>query len=136
PERSPLEARPLAAVRPDARRDWCAPSREGIFWASTIPLKVPQESSVADGRNSSKKKSLTSEQLTRSIGNLGPAEAADALEELDPTVAAQVLQNINPSLVGDILPELEDDAREEMFAAAPAGVTAQWSLNLSFPEGS
>ncbi len=91
---------------------------------------------MADGTNSSKRKSLTSEQLTRSIGNLGPAEAADALEALDPSVAAQVLQNINPSLVGDILPELEDDARDEMFAAAPAGVTAQWSLNISFPEGS
>ncbi len=92
---------------------------------------------MAEGRKSStKKKSLTSEQLTRSIGNLGPAEAADALEELDPKLAAEVLQSINPSLVGDIIPELEDDKRDSLFAAAPEGVTKQWSVNLSFPEGS
>ncbi len=90
---------------------------------------------MADGRKSSRK-SLTSEQLKRSIGSLGPAEAADALEALDPALAAEVLQSINPSVVGDIIPELEDASRDSLFAVAPAGVTQQWSLNLSFPEGS
>lgn len=90
---------------------------------------------MADGRQS-RKKSLTSEQLKRSIESLGPAEAADALEELEPHLAAEVLQHINPSVVGDIIPELEDAKRDSMFAAAPEGVTRQWSLNLSFPEGS
>jgi magnesium transporter len=87
---------------------------------------------VSDGRP----KKPTSEQLAVSISRLGKAEAADALEALDPTVAAEVLQAINPSVVGDIIPELEDEARDELFAAAPEGVTKQWSLNLSFPEGS
>lgn len=90
---------------------------------------------MADGsppRNSP----LTSEQLKRSIESLGPAEAADALEALDPQLAAEVLQSINPSVAGDIIPELEDDKRESLFAAVPEGVTRQWSLNLSFPEGS
>jgi len=90
---------------------------------------------VAEGRKS-RKKPLTSEQLKRSIESLGPAEAADALEALDPNVAAEVLQQINPSVAGDIIPELENDKRDSMFAAAPEGVTRQWSLNLSFPEGS
>lgn len=90
---------------------------------------------MADGRNP-RSKSLTSEQLKRSIESLGPAEAADALEALDPAVAAEVLQHINPSVAGDIIPELEDSKRTSMFAAVPEGVTKQWSLNLSFPEGS
>lgn len=90
---------------------------------------------MAEGRKS-RKKPLTSEQLTRSIESLGPAEAADALEALDPNVAAEVLQQINPSVAGDIIPELETDKRDSMFAAAPEGVTRQWSVNLSFPEGS
>ena len=90
---------------------------------------------MADGRNP-RSKSLTSEQLKRSIESLGPAEAADALEALEPHVAAEVLQHINPSVAGDIIPELEDAKRTSMFAAVPEGVTRQWSLNLSFPEGS
>ncbi|WKW13263.1 magnesium transporter [Pseudogemmatithrix spongiicola] len=90
---------------------------------------------MAEGRKS-RKKPLTSEQLKRSIESLGPAEAADALEALDPNVAAEVLQQINPSVAGDIIPELENDKRDSLFAAAPEGVTRQWSLNLSFPEGS
>lgn len=90
---------------------------------------------MADGRNP-RTKSLTSEQLKRSIESLGPAEAADALEALEPHVAAEVLQHINPSVAGDIIPELEDAKRDSLFAAVPEGVTRQWSLNLSFPEGS
>jgi magnesium transporter len=90
---------------------------------------------VADGRNP-RSKSLTSEQLKRSIESLGPAEAADALEALEPHVAAEVLQHINPSVAGDIIPELEAAKRDSLFAAVPEGVTRQWSLNLSFPEGS
>lgn len=90
---------------------------------------------MADGRNP-RSKSLTSEQLKRSIESLGPAEAADALEALEPHLAAEVLQHINPSVAGDIIPELEDSKRTSMFAAVPEGVTRQWSLNLSFPEGS
>lgn len=90
---------------------------------------------MADGRPS-RKQPLSPEQLKRSIESLGPAEAADALELLDPQLAAEVLQSINPSVAGDIIPELEDDKRDSLFAAVPEGVTRQWSLNLSFPEGS
>lgn len=90
---------------------------------------------MADGRPS-RKQPLSPEQLKRSIESLGPAEAADALEALDPQLAAEVLQSINPSVAGDIIPELEDDKRDSLFAAVPEGVTKQWSLNLSFPEGS
>lgn len=90
---------------------------------------------MADGRPS-RKQPLSPEQLKRSIESLGPAEAADALEALDPQLAAEVLQSINPSVAGDIIPELEDDKRDSLFAAVPEGVTRQWSLNLSFPEGS
>lgn len=87
---------------------------------------------MTDGRKSKQ----SSEQLASSISRLGRAEAADALEALDPVTAAEVLQAINPSVAGDIIPELEARKRDSMFAAAPEGVTRQWSLNLSFPDGS
>jgi magnesium transporter len=87
---------------------------------------------VPDGRKSKQ----TSEQLASEISRLGRAEAADALEALDSTTAAEVLQALNPSVAGDIIPEMEDDKRDSLFAAAPEGVTRQWSLNLSFPDGS
>ncbi|HRQ77138.1 MAG TPA: magnesium transporter [Gemmatimonadaceae bacterium] len=90
---------------------------------------------MADGRKP-RSTPLTPEQLRRSIESLGPAEAADALERLDPALAAELLQSMNPSVAGDIIPELEDDKRDSLFAAVPEGVTKQWSLNLSFPEGS
>jgi magnesium transporter len=77
-----------------------------------------------------------SEQLAADISRLGKAEAADALEKLDDATAAAVLQHISPAVVGDILPELNAEKRDDIFAAVPAGVTRQWSLNLSFEDES
>ncbi|MEX2181539.1 MAG: magnesium transporter [Gemmatimonadaceae bacterium] len=78
----------------------------------------------------------SNEQIATDISRLGKAEAADALEQLDDATAAAVLQQINPAVVGDIIPELEEEKREDIFAAAPLGVTRQWSLNLSFEDES
>jgi magnesium transporter len=78
----------------------------------------------------------TAHELATDISRLGAPEAADALERLDGATAAKVLQQINPAVVGDILPELEPESREALFAAAPAGVTRQWSLNLTFEDES
>lgn len=74
--------------------------------------------------------------LAQHISRLGAPEAADALERLDGATAAAVLQHINPAIVGDIIPELQEASREALFAAAPVGVTQQWSLNLSFEDES
>ena len=78
----------------------------------------------------------TTDQLARSLKGLGKAEAADALEKLDDATAAAVLQALNPAVAGDIIGELDSHRRDSMFRSAPMGVTAQWSLNLSFPDES
>lgn len=78
----------------------------------------------------------TPEQLAAQISKLGKAEAAEALEQLDFATAATVLQALNPAVAGDIIPELDSRKRTSLFAAAPVGVTAQWSLNLTFPDES
>ena len=78
----------------------------------------------------------TPDELARHISRLGAPEAADALERLDGATAAAVLQRINPAIVGDIIPELQEASRQALFAAAGAGVTQQWSLNLSFDDES
>ncbi len=90
---------------------------------------------MAFGKSKSKQ-FTTSGDLANSLRGLGKAEAADALEELDDATAAAVLQSLNPAVAGDIIGELESDRRESMFRLAPMGVTAQWSLNLSFPDES
>ncbi len=78
----------------------------------------------------------TTDQLARSLMGLGKADAADALEALDDATAAAVLQSLNPALAGDIIGELNESRRESMLRLTPMGVTAQWSLNLSFPDES
>ena len=95
--------------------------------------KAPRRSRKSAARKSGPQ---TSEQIATDISQLGKAEAADILEQLDDATAAAVLQQINPAVVGDIIPELEAEKREDIFAAAPAGVTRQWSLNLSFEDES
>ena len=74
--------------------------------------------------------------LASQIVKLGPAEAADHLEEYSDTLVAEVLQRINPSLAGDIIPEFDAGRRSSLFAAAPHEVTQQWSRNLTFEEDS
>ena len=77
---------------------------------------------------------LEAEALATRISALGPAAAADALEEHSNAIVADVLQRLNPAVVGDILPELEPERRSSLFAQAPQNVTRQWSLNLSYDE--
>ena len=74
------------------------------------------------------------ERLASHIIKLGPAEAADQLEEYSDAVVADVLQRINPAVVGDILPEFEPGRRNSLFAKTPQFVTRQWSMNLSFDD--
>jgi magnesium transporter len=90
----------------------------------------PRRSKASTSRDS------TPAELATHISRLGAPEAADALEAMDGATAAAVLQQINPAVVSDILPELEPEQRDDIYAAAPAGLTAQWSLNLSFPDES
>lgn len=74
------------------------------------------------------------ERLASHIIKLGPAEAADQLEEYSDAVVSDVLQRINPAVVGDILPEFEPGRRSSLFAKTPQYVTRQWSMNLTFDE--
>jgi magnesium transporter len=90
---------------------------------------------VSDGQPTTPHR-RTTDQLARSLMGLGKADAADALEALDDATAAAVLQSLNPALAGDIIGELNESRRESMLRLTPMGVTAQWSLNLSFPDES
>jgi magnesium transporter len=74
------------------------------------------------------------ERVASQIVKLGPAAAADRLEELDSSTAVEVLQSINPAVASDIIPELDTAHRDSLFAAAPRALTQQWSTNLSFEE--
>lgn len=78
----------------------------------------------------------TTDQLVREIAGLGAHDAADALERLDDATAAAVLQAVSPAIASDIIPELVAERRDSLFKTAPAGVTQQWNLNLSFPDES
>ncbi len=74
------------------------------------------------------------ERVASQIVKLGPAEAADRLEEVDNAVAVEVLRSINPAIAGDIIPEMEQGRRDSLFAAAPHAVTQQWSMNLTYED--
>ena len=78
----------------------------------------------------------TAEQLTDDMSRLGPQEAADALEQVSDELALDVLQRLNPASTGDIIPELDDEMRRRLFAAGPARVTRQWTINQEFGEDS
>lgn len=78
----------------------------------------------------------STDRLAQSLNGLDTAEAADALEQHDDATIAAVLQSLHPSVAGDIIDALASNRREAMFRSAPMGVTAQWSLNRSFPDGS
>jgi magnesium transporter len=67
---------------------------------------------------------------------MGAGEAARALESLDDAVALKVLERLAPGVVGDIIPHFADERRGRLFAAGPAALTQQWSLNQAFPEDS
>jgi magnesium transporter len=78
----------------------------------------------------------SAEQLAARISGLGPTEAAEMLEGIDEATVIDALQRVNPAIAGDIIPEMDEDQRRELFAAAPSNVTQQWSMNLSFDEDS
>jgi magnesium transporter len=78
----------------------------------------------------------SAEQLATRISGLGPVEAAEMLEGVDEATVIEALQRLNPAIAGDIIPEMEEEQRRELFAAAPSNVTQQWSMNLSYDEDS
>lgn len=78
----------------------------------------------------------SAEQMASDVSRLGPQDAADALEEVSDELALDVLQRLNPASTGDIIPELDDEMRRRLFAAGPARVTRQWSINQEFDDDS
>ncbi|HET8769736.1 MAG TPA: magnesium transporter [Gemmatimonadaceae bacterium] len=76
------------------------------------------------------------DQVAMRISQLGPTEAAELLNTLDDATVLEALQRVNPAVAGDILPELGESRRTSLFETAPANVTQQWSMNLSFDEDS
>jgi magnesium transporter len=79
---------------------------------------------------------LTAAQLAARVATLGPREAAELLESHDDAVVVAALQRLNPAIAGDIIPELDEAHRALIYDAAPAGVTQQWSTNLSYADDS
>ena len=96
--------------------------------AVTAPVPTPFDPSSHD--------TAAAERAADEISKMGAPEAANALAALDESLAIAVLERLNPAIVGDIIPELGDDHRERLFAAAPHSVTQQWSLNQVFPDDS
>jgi magnesium transporter len=99
----------------------------GSFHVAESPSDPPQNPAEA---------SLTIEQHAEQISRMGAREAARALEDLEDAVALKVLERLAPGVVGDVIPHLDDERRGRLFAAGPAALTQQWSLNQAFPEDS
>ena len=78
----------------------------------------------------------SADRLAADVVRMGPAQAAQTLEEFDDTLVLDVLQRINPGVLSEIIPEFSDTRRHRLFAAGPRTVTQQWSLNQTFDEDS
>lgn len=98
---------------------------DGSTPRTTAPRRPARDSDARDA-----------EALATRLSQMGPREAAEALDGLDDVIAADALQRMNPAIAGDILPELDEERRSSLFAAAPTSITQQWSMNLSFPDES
>ncbi|HSD59866.1 MAG TPA: magnesium transporter [Burkholderiales bacterium] len=65
-----------------------------------------------------------------------PREAAELLAQFPAEVVSDVLLRLNPAAVQDLLPELAEEQKEAVLAAAPPEIARQWSRNESYPEDS
>ncbi len=65
-----------------------------------------------------------------------PREAAELLAQFPAEVVSDLLLRLNPAIVQDLLPELAEEQKEAVLAAAPPEIARQWSRNESYPEDS
>jgi magnesium transporter len=75
------------------------------------------------------------EALAAQLLQLGPRDAAEALEPESASFVAAVLRRINPATAQDVLAELSQARRAEVFAVWPQILRKQWEINEKYPEG-
>jgi magnesium transporter len=75
------------------------------------------------------------ENLQTRILELGPQEAAEALQKESTETGLEILTRLNPSVVQDILDHFGPAERERLIAAAPTDLAQQWNRNQAYPEG-
>lgn len=110
---------------------------DGLGHLDALEMSLTEEQTVDAGKPAARASTATeAEKLASQILKLGPAEAADALEDHADAVVVEALQRINPAVASDIIPEMEPERRSSLFASAPHAVTQQWSLNLTFDDES
>jgi magnesium transporter len=76
------------------------------------------------------------EELSLEVTRQAPEEAVELLATRSDETIVEVLQNVSPSTAQDILEEFPEERKKEILAAAPLETSRQWSVNLTFPEGS
>lgn len=70
------------------------------------------------------------------ISGLGPAAAAERLDDLDEQQAAAVLAGLSPVAAEEIMLALGAERRKAVIAAAPMTYRRQWTMNFNCPENS
>jgi magnesium transporter len=79
---------------------------------------------------------LNPDQLAAEVARMGASQGATLIEGLSDQLAVDVLQRINPAVSAQIFEKMDEGRRAQLFAHAPRNITAQWTLNHTFPEES
>ena len=79
---------------------------------------------------------LNPDQLAAEVARMGASQAATVIEGLSDHLAIDVMQRINQGVAAQIFEKMDVQRRNQLFANAPKTITAQWTLNYSFPEES
>lgn len=74
--------------------------------------------------------------LATEIAILGPQAALEKLKQFSATELVEFLSSLSPAVSEEILMEMDDQQRDEVFRAAPLGISKQWAFNLTFEEDS
>jgi len=75
-------------------------------------------------------------ELSLEVTRQAPEEAVELLTTRSDETIVEVLQQVSPGTAQDILDEFPEERKKEILAAAPIETTRQWSVNLTYPEGS
>ena len=75
------------------------------------------------------------ETLQTRILELGPLEAAEALQKESTETGLEILIRLNPAVVQDILDHFGPAERERLIGAAPPEIAQQWNRNQTYPDG-
>jgi magnesium transporter len=75
---------------------------------------------------------LNPDQVAADIARMGPKQAATLVEGLSDSLAIDVLQRANQAIVADVIAEIDEVRKAQLFANAPASLTAHWRTIQAF----